>query len=63
MTCATCGKDAPNMQHNFHEGSWERPVRIWSISAPLYFKADPTNRHAVAGYCSADCATKSEIYP
>ncbi len=46
------------MEHVFHEGDPNSPTRTWTITAPLYFKANADNSACVEGYCGPACALK-----
>jgi hypothetical protein len=66
MTCANCGGAIPSwaiFDHKFYEGvgpaslpPGESPERTWTITAPLYFKANQDNTAMVEGYCGPQCA-------
>ena len=64
MTCAVCRCEVLPREHYFFQGvgaasrkPGQRPVREWTIWAPLYFAADPTFMKMVAAFCGAICAT------
>jgi hypothetical protein len=56
MTCAVCGVSVRPTRHDFFEGDPQRPVRRWSIAAPLYFRADETFTRVVAPLCGPVCS-------
>jgi hypothetical protein len=56
INCAICGRPAELLEHRFIEGDPARPVRAWTIVAPLYFNV--AKRH---GYCGPACSTKGHM--
>jgi hypothetical protein len=68
MTCAVCGTSVETITHFFYEGisplsrdRGQRPVREWTIEAPLYFKSNDDNTAMVEGYCSVACAVAAAL--
>jgi hypothetical protein len=53
MLCAVCGVNVQTMEHEFFEGKKENPVRVWSVTAPLYYLSTPDYTGVIEGYCSA----------
>lgn len=58
MKCAQCGVDAPVIEHQFLKGTREKPERVWSVFAPLYYKSNKENTACIEGYCSCKCSTE-----
>lgn len=50
MKCITCGTECQLFKHDYYEGTLQKPKRIWTITAPLYFLGDRP-------FCSPVCAT------
>lgn len=57
LACAACGK-APleAIRHDFFEGTPERPVKKWSVTASLYYLSSQDGRFAEANFCGPECA-------
>lgn len=58
MKCAVCKVDVEVMEHQFIKGTRERPEKVWSVFAPLYYKSNAENTTCIEGYCSCKCSTE-----
>lgn len=58
MKCAVCGTDAEIIEHQFHKGTREKPEKVWSVYAPLYYQSNKENTACIEGYCSCLCSVK-----
>ena len=58
MICAVCDFETPALTHFWFEGDPARPVRRWTVEAPLYYVAAGDFLSATAPLCGAACATE-----
>jgi hypothetical protein len=56
VPCVICGTATPLFEHRFFEGDPARPVRAWTVVAPLYFNAAKR-----CGYCGPACSVKGHM--
>ncbi len=58
MKCVVCNVDVEIMEHQFIKGTREKPEKVWSVFAPLYYKSNKENTACVEPYCSCACSTQ-----